>query len=112
LYFFSFLFSGLEEKVSVNIYCLVQRSIGGFWLGSQVFIFCCSWDEWVGMDRLMKHTEENMRKKHALDEKHGIDKNPKAPRGPLAKSKSTNGQTVLFCSFIASIPMTSCVSCL
>nr|XP_007136719.1 hypothetical protein PHAVU_009G068400g [Phaseolus vulgaris]ESW08713.1 hypothetical protein PHAVU_009G068400g [Phaseolus vulgaris] len=42
------------------------------------------------MDRLMKHTEENMRKKHALDEKHGIDKNPKAPRGPLAKSKSTN----------------------
>ncbi|ESW08761.2 hypothetical protein PHAVU_009G068400 [Phaseolus vulgaris] len=49
-----------------------------------------SWDEWVGMDRLMKHTEENMRKKHALDEKHGIDKNPKAPRGPLAKSKSTN----------------------
>ncbi|XP_014498559.1 protein MRG2 [Vigna radiata var. radiata] len=49
-----------------------------------------SWDEWVGMDRLMKPTEENMRKKRALDEKHGIGKNPKVPRGPLAKSKSTN----------------------
>lgn len=75
-------------------------------------IFCCSWDEWVGMDRLMKPTEENMRKKRALDEKHGIGKNPKVPRGPLAKSKSTNGQTVLFCTFIDSIPLTSCVSCL
>ncbi|KOM51471.1 hypothetical protein LR48_Vigan09g013000 [Vigna angularis] len=49
-----------------------------------------SWDEWVGIDRLLKNTEENMRKKRALDEKHGIDKNPKVPRGPLAKSKSTN----------------------
>lgn len=49
-----------------------------------------SWDEWVGMDRLMKHTEENMRKKHALDEKLGNDKNAKVPRGSMAKSKSAN----------------------
>nr|KYP70453.1 Chromatin modification-related protein eaf3 [Cajanus cajan] len=48
-----------------------------------------SWDEWVGMDRLMKHTEENMRKKHALDEKHGNEKNAKVPRGSQAKSKTT-----------------------
>ncbi|CAJ1973429.1 unnamed protein product [Sphenostylis stenocarpa] len=49
-----------------------------------------SWDEWVGMDRLMKRTEENMHKKHALDENLGNDKNAKVSRGPLAKSKITN----------------------
>ncbi|XP_027354621.1 protein MRG2-like isoform X2 [Abrus precatorius] len=48
-----------------------------------------SWDEWVGIDRLMKHTEENMRQKLALDEKLGNDKNAKLPRG-LVKSKTTN----------------------
>ncbi|KAH1124129.1 hypothetical protein GLYMA_06G043300v4 [Glycine max] len=49
-----------------------------------------SWDEWLDLDRLMKHTEENMRKKHDLDEKLGNDKNAKIPRGSLAKSKTTN----------------------
>ncbi|XP_028227695.1 protein MRG2-like isoform X1 [Glycine soja] len=48
------------------------------------------WDEWLDLDRLMKHTEENMRKKHDLDEKLGNDKNAKVPRGSLAKSKPTN----------------------
>lgn len=46
-----------------------------------------TWDEWVGIDRLMKHTEENMRIKLALDEKYGNDKNARKPRG---SSKSSN----------------------
>jgi len=62
-------------------------------------VFSCSWDEWLDLDRLMKHTEENMRKKHDLDEKLGNDKNAKIPRGSLAKSKTTNGQIFLFCTF-------------
>lgn len=40
----------------------------------------------------MKHTEENMQQKLALDEKYGNDKNAKNPRSSLAKSKSFNGQ--------------------
>ncbi|XP_004501548.1 protein MRG2 isoform X1 [Cicer arietinum] len=47
-----------------------------------------SWDEWVVLDRLMKHTEENMRIKLALDEKYGNDKNARKPR---ASSKASNG---------------------
>lgn len=62
-------------------------------------VFSRRWDEWLDLDRLMKHTEENMRKKHDLDEKLGNDKNAKVPRGSLAKSKPTNGQIFLFCTF-------------
>ncbi|CAL0327090.1 unnamed protein product [Lupinus luteus] len=39
-----------------------------------------SWDEWVGMDCLMKHTEESKRKKDEIDEKLGNDKNTKFAR--------------------------------
>ncbi|KAI4337016.1 hypothetical protein L6164_015478 [Bauhinia variegata] len=49
-----------------------------------------SWDEWVGVDRLMKYTEENLQKKRDLNEKHGNDKNPKAARASQIKSKSSN----------------------
>ncbi|XP_027190120.1 protein MRG2 isoform X2 [Cicer arietinum] len=51
-------------------------------------IFIIFWDEWVVLDRLMKHTEENMRIKLALDEKYGNDKNARKPR---ASSKASNG---------------------
>ncbi|KAE9586831.1 hypothetical protein Lal_00004581 [Lupinus albus] len=39
-----------------------------------------SWDEWVDMASLMKHTEESKRKKDELDEKLGNDKNTKFAR--------------------------------
>ncbi|XP_022895524.1 protein MRG1-like isoform X2 [Olea europaea var. sylvestris] len=47
-----------------------------------------NWDEWVGMDRLMKHTKENVLKKQALNKKFGIDKNTKPGRSSQVKSKS------------------------
>ncbi|KAL2531818.1 Protein MRG1 [Abeliophyllum distichum] len=47
-----------------------------------------NWDEWVGMDRLMKHTKENVLKKQALNKKVGVDKNTKSGRSAQAKSKS------------------------
>lgn len=47
-----------------------------------------NWDEWVGMDRLMKHTEENVEKQQALDKKQGVEKN-KSGRSTQAKPKSS-----------------------
>ncbi|KAJ9562364.1 hypothetical protein OSB04_007524 [Centaurea solstitialis] len=47
-----------------------------------------SWDEWVGVDRLMKYTDENIMKQQALDKKQGVDKNPKSGRSTQAKPKA------------------------
>ena len=55
-----------------------------------------SWDEWVGMDRLMKHTEENVLKQQALDKKQqGVDKNSKAGRSAQTKPKASSGSSIL-----------------
>ncbi|KAK4262347.1 hypothetical protein QN277_027917 [Acacia crassicarpa] len=48
-----------------------------------------NWDEWVGEDRLMKHTEENVLKQQALDKKQGVDKNVKSGRSAQAKAKNS-----------------------
>ena len=53
-----------------------------------------SWDEWVGMDRLMKYTEENIVKQQALDKKAGVDKNSKSGRSGQAKPKSSAGMAL------------------
>lgn len=53
-----------------------------------------NWDEWVGMDRLMKHTEENVLKQQALDKKQGAEKNPKSGRSAQAKPKSSTDAKV------------------
>ncbi|XP_054799398.1 protein MRG1-like isoform X2 [Prosopis cineraria] len=50
-----------------------------------------SWDEWVGLDRLMKYTEENLQKKLA-HENDDNDKNTKAARASQLKSKSSNAR--------------------
>ncbi|CAN1815117.1 Protein MRG1 [Linum perenne] len=50
-----------------------------------------SWDEWVGADRLMKHTEENILKQQALDKKQNIDKSSRLGRGHT-KPKNSSGQ--------------------
>ncbi|KAH7847972.1 hypothetical protein Vadar_032231 [Vaccinium darrowii] len=49
-----------------------------------------NWDEWVGADRLMKHTEENVQKQQALDKKQGVDKNPKSGRSAQTKPKASS----------------------
>ncbi|XP_070665559.1 protein MRG2-like isoform X5 [Malus domestica] len=36
-----------------------------------------SWDEWVGLDRLMKNTDENKKKHEYLNQKQRTDKNAK-----------------------------------
>ncbi|CAN4079724.1 unnamed protein product [Withania somnifera] len=46
-----------------------------------------NWDEWVGADRLMKHTEDNVLKQQAVDKKQGMEKNAKSGR-LQAKPKS------------------------
>ncbi|XP_073288912.1 protein MRG1-like isoform X2 [Primulina huaijiensis] len=48
-----------------------------------------NWDEWVGMDRLMKYNEENILKQQALDKKVGVDKNTKSGRSAQTKPKSS-----------------------
>ncbi|TYI54138.1 hypothetical protein E1A91_D11G054600v1 [Gossypium mustelinum] len=48
-----------------------------------------NWDEWVGADRLMKLTEENVMKQQALDKKQGVDKSSKSGRSSQSKPKSS-----------------------
>ena len=50
-----------------------------------------SWDEWVGVDRLMKYSEENILKQKALDKKQGVDKNSKSGKSTQTKPKVSNG---------------------
>ncbi|XP_022977072.1 protein MRG1-like isoform X2 [Cucurbita maxima] len=45
-----------------------------------------TWDEWVGLDRLLKFTEENVQKQLELNEKRGTDK--KAARASQIKPKN------------------------
>ncbi|CAK8562453.1 unnamed protein product [Lathyrus sativus] len=53
-----------------------------------------NWDEWVGESRLMKHTEANVVKQHALDKKQGVDKNVKSGRSTHGKAKSSTDAKV------------------
>ncbi|KAL6587659.1 Protein mrg1 [Orobanche minor] len=53
------------------------------------FVHYLGWDEWVGMDRLMKNTDENILKQQALDKKAGVDKNIKSGRSAQTKPKSS-----------------------
>lgn len=55
-----------------------------------------SWDEWVGADRLMKPTEENVMKQQALDKKQGVDKSSKSGRSSQSKPKSSAGKIYPF----------------
>ncbi|XP_060199384.1 protein MRG1-like isoform X2 [Lycium barbarum] len=50
-----------------------------------------NWDEWVGVDRLMKLTEENVQKQQELKKKQDTDKNGKAARGSQMKTKVYTG---------------------
>ncbi|KAI8031649.1 Protein MRG1 [Camellia lanceoleosa] len=49
-----------------------------------------NWDEWVGMDRLMELTEDNVLKQQALDKKQGVDKNSKSGRLAQTKPKASS----------------------
>ncbi|XP_061950227.1 protein MRG1 isoform X2 [Populus nigra] len=48
-----------------------------------------NWDEWVGMDRLMKHTPDNVLKQQALEKKQGVDKSLKPGRSSQTKPKNS-----------------------
>ena len=52
--------------------------------------FFNSWDEWVGVDRLMKQTEENIKKKQHINQKQDIEKNLKSGRAHM-KPKGSKG---------------------
>ncbi|EXB59536.1 Chromatin modification-related protein EAF3 [Morus notabilis] len=71
-----------EWKYFVH-YLGIQKSL--LWLGH----LANSWDEWVGVDRLMKYTEENVLKQQTLDKKQGVDKNSKSGRSAQTKPKSS-----------------------
>nr|XP_023910879.1 protein MRG1-like isoform X1 [Quercus suber]XP_023910881.1 protein MRG1-like isoform X3 [Quercus suber]POF12211.1 protein mrg1 [Quercus suber] len=49
-----------------------------------------NWDEWVGLDRLLKFTEENVQKQQALGQKQSIDKNTKQVRASQIIPKRPN----------------------
>ncbi|XP_030950197.1 protein MRG2-like isoform X2 [Quercus lobata] len=51
-----------------------------------------NWDEWVGLDRLLKFTEENVQKQQALVQKQSIDKNTKQVRASQIIPKIPNAR--------------------
>ncbi|XWS33557.1 hypothetical protein CRYUN_Cryun22dG0093400 [Craigia yunnanensis] len=57
-------------------------------------LFITFWEEWVGADRLLKHTEENVMKQQALDKKQGVDKSSKSGRSSQTKPKSSTDAKV------------------
>ncbi|KAK3004347.1 hypothetical protein RJ639_018051 [Escallonia herrerae] len=54
-----------------------------------ISFFFNSWDEWVGIDRLLKCTEENAKKQEVLDKNHGAEKNVKPARTSQNKPKNS-----------------------
>lgn len=54
-------------------------------------LFVNSWDEWVGTDRLLKHTEENVQKQKALKERLEMEMKTKAVQAPQMKLKNSGG---------------------
>ncbi|XP_074583024.1 protein MRG1-like [Curcuma longa] len=46
-----------------------------------------NWDEWVPADRMLKHTEENIRKQQALEKNQNSEKNPRYGRSTQNKLK-------------------------
>ncbi|XP_024962696.1 protein MRG1-like isoform X2 [Cynara cardunculus var. scolymus] len=50
-----------------------------------------TWDEWVGVERLMKYTQENIQKQQDLGKKQGVDRNPKSGRSNQTKPKISTG---------------------
>ncbi|KAK6938631.1 MRG domain [Dillenia turbinata] len=49
-----------------------------------------NWDEWVGVDRLMKYSEENLQKQAELNKKLEAEKNSKLGRASHSKQKGSN----------------------
>ncbi|KAL8151986.1 hypothetical protein V2J09_021794 [Rumex salicifolius] len=49
-----------------------------------------NWDEWVGTDRLLKYTAENIQKQQTLAKKPATEKNLKSGRSAQAKPKVSN----------------------
>ncbi|KAK3423141.1 protein MRG1 isoform X1 [Eucalyptus grandis] len=49
-----------------------------------------NWDEWVGVDRLMKYTDENLQKQRELNNKQDAEKSTKPSRVSYTKPKGSN----------------------
>ncbi|XP_065005014.1 protein MRG1 isoform X3 [Musa acuminata AAA Group] len=56
---------------------------------SKKYVLVQLWDEWVGTDRLLKLTDENIRKQQALEKNQNTDKNPKSGRSTQNKPKDS-----------------------
>ncbi|KAL6885536.1 hypothetical protein ACP4OV_010315 [Aristida adscensionis] len=54
------------------------------------FVHYLNWDEWVPNDRLLKLTEENVRKQQELEKNQVVDKNVKSGRSTQHKPKGSN----------------------
>ncbi|KAL4292012.1 hypothetical protein GQ457_14G003510 [Hibiscus cannabinus] len=85
-YVFSNLLSAESELLPC--FCFFIKSL--LWLGH----LANSWDEWVAADRLLKNTEENVKKQQALDRKQGVEKGSRPGRSSQTKPKSSTDAKV------------------
>ncbi|CAN6558118.1 unnamed protein product [Malus baccata var. baccata] len=66
--------------------------------------FKASWDEWEGLDRLMKNTDENKKKHEYLNQKQRIDKNAKLIHTTHTKLRSYHGWVYHLLTFLLLLP--------
>lgn len=95
------MFAKISAFVSNTL--IISRSDYCISLYSYSFLRYCfdSWDEWIGLDCLLKHTEENIEKQRKLGMKQGI-KSAMAWRVSKMKPRSPNGYlSSLFISHIS-----------
>ncbi|CAN6573075.1 unnamed protein product [Malus baccata var. baccata] len=67
-------------------------------------LWLLSWDEWVGLDRLMKNTDENKKKHEYLNQKQGTDKNAKLIHTTHTKLRSYHGWVYHLLTFLFLLP--------
>lgn len=83
----------------ISFFFLVSNNLEA-WQTIDCFVFPLnSWDEWIGEDFVLKHTEENIEKQQELGMKQGV-KSAMAWRVSKMKPRSPNGDFFFFFSFI------------
>ena len=87
-FFFLFFWGGFAIfSISLIVYPVKKSAFLSF----LELLFVNSWDEWVGTDRLLKHTEENVQKQKALKERLEMERKTKAVQAPQMKPKNSGG---------------------
>ncbi|KAK4381391.1 protein MRG1 [Sesamum angolense] len=79
-----------ESQLSIKSVLFRYKRLSFIWRNGGIMSIIL-WDEWLGVDCLLKRTEENVRKQKELKEKHAVEKNAKLGRLSQDKTKNSIG---------------------